>query len=248
MPLTFPAHQAFVLPIKLLWPRRVDATALCIGAAAPDLGYWMGSESHGLLGVLAFAIPFTLVACALLRWRAALGVFGNLPDFGPFRLHSYRVLVARRPGAFVTAVSATIGVASHVLVDAFTHKGRWGANWLGLNEAILAVPRYGEISIAQALQIFGHTVGSIVGALLFLHIGRARLLERWYGTDNVAAARTFQMSTAERLVFWTAAGAIVAMFMVVGIVSGARPVFTLILGASVGLIAAGCSPPSRTSA
>ena len=53
MPLTFPAHQALVLPIKLRWPDRTDATALCVGAAAPDLLYavpGIGAQGHSLLG------------------------------------------------------------------------------------------------------------------------------------------------------------------------------------------------------
>lgn len=110
MPLTFPAHQALVLPIKLRWPDRTDATAMCVGAAAPDLLYpvaGIGSSGHTLAGVVLGAVPLTMLICWLLRWRCALGVFANLPDAGPFRIHSYRVITRRRPGVVSTSATAS---------------------------------------------------------------------------------------------------------------------------------------------
>ncbi len=249
MPITVPAHQAFVLPIKLLWPRHVDATAMCIGATAPDLGYAvMGTESHSWLGALVFALPFTLVAAALIRWRAATTVFGNLPDAGWFRLHSYRVLVSRRPGWLVTTVSAVIGVVSHVLVDAFTHSGRWGSNWLHLNEVAVTVPVRGDMTTARVLQYLGHSVGSIVAIALFLHIGRRRLLEEWYGEAEVAAARTFHLSTAERIRFWGLAAVIGALALGGLLATGGSPTFSMIFAGTTGLLIAGCAVHSQSSA
>lgn len=76
MPVTFPAHQAVVLPIKLRWPDRTDATAMCVGAAAPDLWYpvaGVGGSAHSLAGVVVGAVPLTLLICWALRRRSALG-------------------------------------------------------------------------------------------------------------------------------------------------------------------------------
>ena len=242
MPITVPAHQAVVLPLKLAWPRRVDATAMCIGSAAPDLGYVLGGggQTHSVFGLVVFAIPFTLIACQLLRWRAAQGVFGNFPDAGPFRLHSYRVLVERRPGAGVTFISAVVGTVSHVVVDSFTHKWRWGANWLGLNETLFTVPWRGEVSGARVLQYLGHTVGSFVGVLLFAYIGREHLLERWYGIDAVRSARSFELSTRDRVVFWSTTTGVTLVSTAIGMGAGANVVFAFLPAVTIGLLVAGC--------
>ncbi len=242
MPLTVPAHQAVVLPIKIRWPAYTDATAMCIGAAAPDLGYAVvGSESHRLVGVVLFAVPFTLIACALLRWRAAEGVFGNLPDLGPLRIHSYRVIVSRRPRFAVTLAGAFLGAGSHVVIDAFTHTGRWGSNLLGLNTVLFSVPVSGEVTTARLIQYLGHSVGSLIGIALFLYIGSNRLLERWYGRQAVESARAFRLALRSRLIFWGVSAVIFlgSAVVLIGAALG-RPVFSLFVAGTAGLLTAGC--------
>lgn len=245
MPLTFPAHQALVLPVKLRWPSRTDGTAMCVGAAAPDLLYpvpGIGSNGHGAVGVVLLVVPLTFGICSLLRWRAALGVFGNLPDLGPFRLHSYRVIARRRPTTLTTVVSALIGAVSHVLIDAFSHSGRWGSTLLGLDETLFSVPIRGEMSGARLIQYVGHTVGSAVAIGLFFYIGRSRHLEQWYGTAAVAAARRFSMPASARVAFWTTY-AIVAVAVAACLrAAGASLVFCAIDGLVAGALCAGAIP------
>ena len=240
MPLTAPAHQAVVLPLKLLWPARTDATALCIGAAAPDLGYPLfGIDSHSPVGVVAFAVPLTLVAAWVLRHRAALGVFAQLPDAGPFRLRSYRVLVHRRPGWIMTLTCALIGAVSHVVVDAFTHQGRWGAEWFGLDHVLFSALVVGEMTGARVLQYAGHILGSLASIAMFAHIGRAQLLERWYGADLVEASRDVQPNLWNRVRFAsaTAVGVLVAVALTRS--GGGSPIFAVLLGGTIGALAGG---------
>ena len=240
MPLTAPAHQAVVLPLKLLAPDLTDATALCIAAAAPDLGYGlMGGDSHTAAGVVVFAVPFTLIACAVLRWRAAATVFANVADLGPFRLRSYRVIVERRPPIVMTVLCALIGAVSHVVLDAFTHPGRWGARWLGLDSTTVLLPVRGEVTVAQLLQYVGHTAGSLLGILLFLHIGRRRLLEQWYGGAAVQRARRVALLPRDRVAFWATAAATAVAVSGLAVASGSMRIFAVFLGATVGLLVAG---------
>lgn len=245
MPLTFPAHQALVLPLKLRWPNRTDGTAMCVGAAAPDLLYpvpGIGSSGHGALGVVLLVVPLTVGICSLLRWRCALGAFGNLPDVGPFRLHSYRVITRRRPTTPVTLTSALIGAASHVLIDAFTHAGRWGSTLLGLDETWFTAPIRGEMSGARVVQYLGHTVGSAVAIALFLYIGRSRRLEQWYGATNVTAARHFAMPASSRVAFWATLVLVAAAVTAALRATGASIVFCAIDGVVVGALCAGAIP------
>lgn len=245
MPLTFPAHQALVLPVKLRWPNRSDGTALCVGAAAPDLLYpvpGVGSNGHGAIGVVLLVVPLTFGICSLLRWRSALGVFGNLPDLGPFRLHSYRVITRRRPTTLTTLVSALIGAVSHVLIDAFTHSGRWGSTLLGLDDTLFAAPIRGEMSGARVIQYLGHTVGSAVAIGLFFYIGRSRRLEQWYGTATVAAVRRFRMPASARVTFWATFGVVAVAVTAALDAAGASLVFCAIDGLVVGALCAGAIP------
>lgn len=251
MPLTFPAHQAVVLPVKFRWPDRTDATAMCVGAASPDLINsvpGVGSSGHSVAGVVLGAVPLTLLICWWLRWRAAAGVFAHLPDAGPFRVHSYRVIARRRPGVATTLVGALVGASSHVFIDAFTHAERWGATWLNLDEVLYTLPLRGDMTGAQTLQALGHSVGSLIAVALFLHIGRGRLLEQWYGPEVVAEVRDIRLTAGSRARFW-GIWAAVAMAVVAALAAtGGSLTFGIINGAVFGALVAGTLATADTGA
>ncbi|MEM7339657.1 MAG: DUF4184 family protein [Actinomycetota bacterium] len=243
MPLTVLAHQGFVLPAKIAAPRHVDATALCIGAGAPDLAYalgpWLNAESHTVVGLVVWAVPFTLIASLVMRRWAASGIFAVVPDLGPFRLRSYRVLATRRPAALVTLTSAVAGAGSHVVIDGFTHRGRWGADWLGLNEPILTDPIRGEaLSGAEIAQDLGHVVGAVIFTITLFVIGVTGRLCDWYGEDAVAEARAVVATARQRAVF----GLIVAVpvLTTIGVVGELRSstiFISMLVGAPAILVA-----------
>ena len=209
MPLTVPAHQSLVLPLKLRWPRHLDGVALCIGSAAPDLAYplgaWLNANSHNAVGIVTWSIPVTVVFTVLLRRRAAGSVLAQLPDLGPIRLRSYRVIGQRRSPLHQTVVGAAIGAGSHVLVDGFTHIDRFGSRWLGMGGVGVDLPIIGPLTSAKLLQYLGHSLGSIAAVLLLVHIGRSRLMERWYGAGAVAEARIVSIAPWRRTLFWAVA-------------------------------------------
>lgn len=250
MPVTFPAHQAAVLPAKIRWPDRFDGTALCVGAAVPDLTYpLMSNQGQTLVGGLVVAVPVTIIIVAVLRWRAANGLFANLPDLGPWRLHSYRVITARRPPGRTTLSSAVLGVVSHVVIDSVTHERRLLARVMGLGRVLFHLPRIHDVSIALLLQLTGHVLGTVLGLWLLWIIGSRRLLEEWYGTGAVDRARRFDITPVERCMFW----ATVIAFSGLGYVAfrgvDTRWVFKLLLGATVGCLTAGsltAQPGSRS--
>ena len=245
MPLTFPAHQAAVLPLKIWRPAWFDGTALCVAAAAPDIAYplgaWLDRQSHTAIGMTIWAVPLTLVVCALVRWRAAAGIFAHVTDGGPLRLRSYRVLGTRRPAFAVTLASAALGAGSHVLIDAFTHRGRWGAEWLGLDRSVGDLPLRGAFTVARVLQYVGHVGGSAVGIALFLYVARRRLLERWYGEDAVRVARTSAVSVSllQRVRFWIVALVPPAAVGGWAVSTGHKPTFSVLTAAVAGLLLAG---------
>lgn len=70
MPMTFPAHQGLILPVVRRWPNSIDALALSVGAAMPDItdtllgfplnGYFKQWYGHSLLGVITLDLGLGL--------------------------------------------------------------------------------------------------------------------------------------------------------------------------------------------
>jgi hypothetical protein len=243
VPLTYPAHQAPAIALKVLRPERFDGTALCVGAAMPDLafpfGSWLAHHSHTAFGLFVWALPVTTVVCAVLRWRAAAGIFAHLPDAGPLRLRSLRVIGTKRPSAWITLWSGALGAVSHIVIDAFTHNRRWGAEWLGIDEVIGSRPGLGEYTGATLLQYVGHTAGSVAAILLLLYVARRRLLERWYGQELVDAVRQVDVAPTDRLRFWSAFGLTVGFPVLVAPALGREPLFVAVAMTVAGLVLAG---------
>ena len=242
VPLTFPAHQAVVLPLKIWKPRWFDGIALVVGAGSPDLFNALSSvdtfQSHHLEGV-AVAVAFTIVYSILLRRFAVDGLFGALPNFGPLKAKSYRVLKNGRPRLLVTALSAFIGVGSHVFVDSFTHAGRFGSNLLGINDILFEVPVLGGMSGARVLQYLGHTVGSLIGVLLFVLVVSKRHLGDWYGEDQIRAARRAPLRPGSRRRLYFIVGLGLASGMAWGASTSIFPVFHMGLTFVMALLLAG---------
>ena len=249
MPLTFPAHQVAVLPLKLWRPRWFDGTALVIGAGSPDLFSGLtkivGFDSHHWDGVM-WAVPFTIIYATLLRRFAADGLFGSMPDMWLLKTRSYRVLRHGRPRLLVTVLSAFIGVMSHITLDSFTHPYRWGSNLLRLNDIALQTP-LGGVTQAGVLQYIGHSFGSLVGVVLFVIVVSRRHLGEWYGEDVVEAARhaPVRPGASRRTALILVASITVGIIW--GFGQGGGVIFTTGICFVLGLLAAGASNHNNLS-
>lgn len=221
----------------------VDGTALCVGAATPDLAYslgpWLNQQSHTALGLAVWAVPIAVASAGLIRWRAAAGVFAHLPDFGPFRLRSYRVLGTRRPRILVTLTSATVGAGSHIFIDGFTHPVRWGAQWLGFDRVLGSVPIRGEVTVAGLFQWLGHSLGSVAFVIALVLIASQGRLEKWYGAEAVEHARAVVSSGRERATFWVLMFLAPALGLTLTLSRGLTSPFPTIVGLFVGTIGSG---------
>ncbi len=174
MPLTFPAHQALVLPLKDRWPDRFDGLALVVSSGAPDLGYAIGGlpfASHSVIGVVAFALPVTVVYTWVLRRWGTPGLARLIPADSVWS--RYRSVGRRPPSWWITLGSVLVGAGSHVLVDSFTHSGRWGSRTLGLDRHLFTAPN-GAFTIARIIQYVGHSVGSLIGVYLLWRLAETR--------------------------------------------------------------------------
>lgn len=132
MPVTI-AHPAAVLPLRGL---GLPLSAMVIGSMAPDLPVFSQSwgiygYTHSLAGILTVDLLLTLVL--LLGWDR----WGRdaLVDTAPALVRD-RLPARARIGArawLLAPLAAVLGSVTHVVWDAFTHRGRWGVRnieWL----------------------------------------------------------------------------------------------------------------------
>ena len=185
MPLTLPTHPLAVVPLKLRWPRHFDGVALVAGSIAPDLayvadGYGGTIHGHAWHAPLWWALPLTLVGARVIRW-ALPTVVAHLPSGGPLALRDYGVLALVRHRWWVTALSAVLGAASHIVWDAFTHPAVDG----GSREVVLFPLLHNEVvpdlPYWRLLVYVSDAVGLVAGVVVAVLIGRRRLLTRWHG-------------------------------------------------------------------
>src|SRR5438552_11102134 len=103
MPFTFFAHQAPVMPLKLVFPRRFCGLALAVGSMAPDLEYFFRGQlgsvvGHTLAGQFYFCLPLTLLLVWVIRNVVAEPLSCHLPDGGGFHLRDLRALARPQSG------------------------------------------------------------------------------------------------------------------------------------------------------
>lgn len=202
MPFTFLAHQAPVLPLALVWPRRFDALALCVGSMAPDVAYVAAGTrwafaTHSAWGLVWFCLPLTLLVAALVR-RAAPTWLVHLPLPGALR-RGGAALLGPAPPLQVTLVSALIGAGSHVVLDAFTHRrGFFVLHCPALEAAPL--PLLGRpVPVYSLLQGPGSLVLALL-ALLALRALAGRGPARPLPTPTLEARRRFTRAAVLALV------------------------------------------------
>jgi hypothetical protein len=126
MPFT-PAHTAIVIPF--LRSRHVSATALLIGAMAPDFEYFLkmsvdGVHGHTVGGLLYFDLPVTIALSFGFHLIVKKNLITSLPGFLQRRfaealLFDFANGFKVRP--FIFVLSAIAGSATHVIWDGFTH-------------------------------------------------------------------------------------------------------------------------------
>jgi len=130
MPFT-PGHPAIILP--LVRSRYLSATGLIIGSMSPDFEYFfrmsvMGTHGHTKAGIFYFDVPVTIILALLFHMVVKGNLIRNLPPILQRRFQDTLKLdflnyLRNYWGIFL--ISATIGAASHIFWDSFTHNDRF---------------------------------------------------------------------------------------------------------------------------
>ncbi len=186
MPFTV-THTLAVAPIAARWP-MFPAAALFIGAMIPDWGLFVpigpGYDlMHTWLGIVLACVPLGLLLLLLFYAFVRRAVVELTPTTMQCRLTKFKVWQSRISGKemLAAALALTIGAASHLVWDAFTHHGRWGVELLPFMSTVLF-----EIggSQVQVFKLFQH--GSSAVGLPVL----AWWAWRWYQAQPVIATQT----------------------------------------------------------
>lgn len=180
MPVTFFAHQLPVLPMARRWPGRLDGVALVVGSMAPDMAYLLNGSrwsvwAHDVPGALAFGIPVTVAVSWIVVRVIAPVVPDHLPDLAPWHLRDYRGLAIHDFRWVATPLSALVGIATHIVLDHFTHDWGWFAqnvSWFG--DVFFEGPFGRDWTAYRMAQYIGHVVGTGLCLVFLAWLGRQR--------------------------------------------------------------------------
>ena len=129
MPFTL-AHPAAVLPMRRALRGWSVFSALLLGSMSPDFAYFLPAplnttQTHSPAALLWFCLPTGVLAFLLFHWVLKRPLAFLLPRavrcrLSPGRLASSRLSLALLPKV---CLCVTIGAATHLLWDSFTHEG-----------------------------------------------------------------------------------------------------------------------------
>ncbi|CAG7839802.1 hypothetical protein CLOHAE12215_01217 [Clostridium haemolyticum] len=173
MPFTF-AHPAIVIPFNKQIPKYFNITALILGSMAPDFEYFLrfkpiGEMGHTSLGVFYFDLPTVFIMAFLWNYIIKKTFILSLPH--PFdKKLSYFVdkksNVINIKYLIIFVFSALLGVYSHILWDAFTHKTGFFVTRIALLSNNIKIMNF-KIPIYKILQ-HGSTLIATIYIIIYI--------------------------------------------------------------------------------
>ena len=172
MPFTV-SHVAAALPLRrlnLVW------SAFVVGSMAPDFTYIVGTANyrslgHQFPGVVEFTLPVSLFALWVFHAAIKRPVVTLLPSGMQQRLRGQLgQFNFGGPARFMAILfSLALGIATHVVWDAFTHPFSWPwERWVGLQRWV-QVPLLGRMPMYMTLQWASSVIGLVaIGIWLLL--------------------------------------------------------------------------------
>jgi hypothetical protein len=159
-----PAHGAAILPFLRF---GLVPSALLVGAFAPDYEYFIrlgpnGRYGHTFPGVFLLTLPLALVVLWLFHSFVKAPAVRLLPEGIQRRLgDEIREFRFGGAGTFALIVcSLLLGIATHLLWDAFTHPNTWPyRHWPALRQS-LPLPMLGPVPYYKLLQ-HGSTIAGL---------------------------------------------------------------------------------------
>jgi hypothetical protein len=222
VPITI-AHPAAVLPLRRC---GLVISALVAGSVAPDCEYFFGLRhpaSHAMPGVVTFTFPLALAVLvifhAIVKWPLISLMPGGLQArlIGPAR--RFRWFPASR--FLLILLSLVIGIATHVLLDGFTHPDSWAVLHFAALRTMMPIPAHRPLPMHAVLQYGTSAVGVLALAIYTAF---------WY--RRAPAESVLLRPQFSAVVKWTILAVMLATAVVLGYVNGAAWYGQLFRGAS----------------
>jgi len=132
MPFT-PTHMAAAIPIAWLCRWRVSFTALAIGTMVPDFPNFFPmlldyTVTHSRVGLFTHCLPISMLSYYVFHGVLKQPLAALLPVSMSKRLEPWleRGIDFSVSAVLLVALLVTLGAATHIVWDSFTHLGRWG--------------------------------------------------------------------------------------------------------------------------
>lgn len=193
MPLTF-AHPAVVLPFSRK-SKYVHFSAVVLGSMAPDYEYFLrgqplGEIGHTFSGFLYFNLPLVILFYCIYHFFIHQTLNSHLPSMLQ-NSESTQVDASRILKVIVFGYSAIMGMLTHVVWDAFTHKNGFMVTKLPFLSHTFHIAGY-EIPLYKFLQ-HGSTLVGLTIILAYMYIRAA----------SQKGSKGMNMPPKQKMVFWT---------------------------------------------
>jgi hypothetical protein len=160
-----------------------------IGSMAPDFGYFFSHDAsrqltHSFLGLFIFALPAGLIVWLFYVYVLEKATITLLSDRWHTRFaHTDAITV---PLVARAAIATILGAATHILWDAFTHRGTFVTNAVPLLNG--PTPGFGWLPIYHLLHGLSTVAGLVILAYWARHLHRqpAKSLIRPYRVSDQA--------------------------------------------------------------
>lgn len=181
MPFTF-SHPAIVLPFTFLPRKWFSLTGLVIGSLTPDFEYFIRMKvesiySHTISGLFWFDLPLGILLAFLFHNVVRNCLYDNLPIILNSRLSIFKEFNWTkyfRENWITVIVSITIGAASHLFWDSFTHHNGYFVGVIPeLKNSINICNK--QIFIFKILQHTSSLIGAIIISYSLFKLPKGRL-------------------------------------------------------------------------
>lgn len=193
MPLTF-AHPAIVLPFSRK-SKYVHFSALVLGSMAPDYEYFLrgqplGEIGHTFSGFLYFNLPLVVLIYCIYHFFIHQTLVSHLPNV--LQDSSVpQVDASRTLKVIVFGYSAILGMLTHVVWDAFTHKNGFMVTKLPFLGHTFHIAGY-DIPLYKFLQ-HGSTLVGLTIILAYMY----------YRATSQKGSKVMNVSPKQKVAFWT---------------------------------------------
>jgi hypothetical protein len=197
------SHAAAVLPLQRFGSHKLPLTALMVGSMAPDFGYFFSHEAsraltHSFTGLFVWSLPTGLLVWLFYVAFLEKTTITLLSDRWHTRFaHTDAItwaLVAR------ACIAIVLGAATHIVWDAFTHRGTWVTNAIPVLQG--PTPGFSWLPIYHVLHFLSSVLGLLILAFWMRHLHRqpARSLIRPYKISERARIGSLWFLLAASLV------------------------------------------------